>query len=802
MMRLVWSRTVVDLFWFATAAYCLLSAIPFASEQFLKPGLVPALAMFADWHPWISAAALAGTATGLAPWLRPGQRTAQGFIAAWALVALALFLAPPLSELAPSRTALVLALLSLVPPVWISMMDLGRPPGDAARPTDRGSDVAADFAACALAALVVTAVHALVAVPAVLPSGVRSAGVGLTRSVLFHLVTFSAMFAVICVIRGLSRLMSSDTLEEWLARAALGLALAAFTFTIVLRPLSVVGGRAALVAAAFGAALAAALGPRGTRAGPGLTRAFGGLVPAWSARSGPTAIGWFVIVGVATVALERQAAGADWNFTIAKTTALASWLLALAAALRVVPARIAGAGPVPFAACIVVLGLHLAASRVAGAASVETWVAQDPSVRLIADALRPKAPASDPGLADFLQRHTNVPRSTRVAPVPIDLASLDGTPAAVRPHIFLFVIDSLRRDYLSPYNDKVSFTPAFDRFARESTVFERAFTRYGATGLSVPGLWVGGLVLHKQYVTPFAPMNTLAKLLAHEQYDQWVGMDNILDVILPTNPRRTPLDTNMLVYRFCPTLEEIRGRLGQLETGSPPAFVYSLPQDIHVSVINREGSAAVDAGSYPGFYAPYASRVRRMDACFGSFIDDLKARGLFDRSIVIVTADHGDSLGEEGRMGHAYTIFPEIVQVPLIVHLPSEMSAGVRADAAAPAFTTDLTPTLYSLLGHEPGRPAPFFGRPLFHRQGSMATPSETRPVLVASSYGSVYGTLLDNARRLYVFDGIALREYLYDLDGSGAGRQVTVTDADRLLGQRAIRATVEEIATFYGYRP
>ena len=65
-----------------------------------------------------------------------------------------------------------------------------------------------------------------------------------------------------------------------------------------------------------------------------------------------------------------------------------------------------------------------------------------------------------------------------------------------------------------------------------------------------------------------------------------------------------------------------------------------------------------------------------------------------------------------------------------------------------------------------------------------------------------MYGTLLDNARRLYVFDGIALREYLYELDGTGAGRQLTVTDADRVRGQRAIRATVEEVARFYGYRP
>jgi hypothetical protein len=803
-MRLAWSRAVVDLFWFATAAYCLLSAIPFASEQFLKPGLVPALAIFAGWHPWISAAALAFTGVMLAPPLRSRNRPAQALVAGWALAGLALFLAPPLSTLAPSRTALVFSLLALVPPVWLSMTDPGQTSRDEARPSNAGSDASRDFAACALAALVVTAVHAASAVPAVVPLGVRDTWLGITRSLLLHLVVFSTTYAVICVIRGLSGLTShSSTVEEWLARGSLSLALAIFIFTIVLRSLSVVGGRAGLVAAAFGVALAVVLGPRGTGARPGLEQALAGLVPAWSARSPLTASAWFLTAGIGIVLLERQAAGSDWNFTVAKTTALASWLLALAAALRIVPARIRGREPVPFALCFVVLGLHLAASRTGIGASSESdlWKVRDPSVRLIADALTPRAPDSDPGLADFLQLHTNIPRSTHVAPVPITLARLEGPPSAIRPHIFLFVIDSLRRDYLSSYNRKVTFTPAFDRFARESTVFDRAFSRYGATGLSVPSLWVGGLVLHKQYVTPFAPMNTLARLLDHEQYEQWVSMDNILDVILPATPRRRPLDAGVQVadYRFCRTLDEIRGRL---TTGGPPTFVYSLPQDIHVSAISREGNAPVDAGSYPGFYPPYASRVKRMDACFGSFIEDLKARGLFDLSIIIVTADHGDSLGEQGRMGHAYTIFPEIVQVPLIVHLPSRMATGFRADTSAPVFTSDLSPTLYALLGHEPGQPAPFFGRPLFQRQGSVVPTATAGPQLIASSYGSVYGTLLDDARRLYVFDGIALRDYVYELDGSGAGRPLSVTAGDRARGQRAIRATVEDIAAFYRYRP
>jgi hypothetical protein len=592
--------------------------------------------------------------------------------------------------------------------------------------------------------------------------------------------------------------------EAWLARGAVATALGLFIFRIVLRPLALVGAPAAVAAAAFGAALAAALGPRGTRAPRGVLQALSGLVPGWAERSRMNAVVWLAIVALAICGLEQRAAISDWNFTVAKSAALASWLLVLAAALRFVPAGVQGPGFFPFAACYVVLALQVSSARAASASAADAWKERDPSVRLITDWLAPSAPASDEGLADFLQLHTNIPRSTHVAPVTIDLAALGGAPPAARPHIFLFVVDSLRRDYLSPYNRSVTFTPAFDRFARESTVFERAFTRYGATGLSVPSLWVGGLVLHKQYVTPFAPMNALAKLLEHERYQQWIGMDNILDVILPPTPRRTPLDAGIQVadFRFCRTLGEIRARLGGLAAGGPPAFVYSLPQDVHVSAITREGATPVDTASYGAFYAPYASRVRRLDACFGEFVDDLKTRGLFDRSIVVVTADHGDSLGEQGRMGHAYTIFPEIVQVPLIVHLPSDLRVTLRADTSSPAFTIDLTPTLYALLGQPPQPPAAFFGRPLFRKEGMPPPPRSIEPEVLASSYGSVYGALFDDARRLYIFDGIALREYSYAIDGTGAGRELAVSDDDRSRGQRAIRSTVEAIAKFYGYRP
>ena len=74
--------------------------------------------------------------------------------------------------------------------------------------------------------------------------------------------------------------------------------------------------------------------------------------------------------------------------------------------------------------------------------------------------------------------------------------------------------------------------------------------------------------------------------------------------------------------------------------------------------------------------------------------------------------------------------------------------------------------------------------------------PSRTTDgALVASSYGSVYGWLSDDARQLYVSDGVSLRDYRYALDGTPTGRALPVTPEDRVAGQLAVREAISAIS-------
>ncbi len=818
------SRALVAAFWLATSAYAFLIAVPFVYEQFLQPGLVPALVVFARWHGVAALAVAALAAVAVWPDVKARRAIVVNAALLWttSLAAVAAVVAQPLVHLEPGALALGVAALSLVPVVGLALADLSaaRWP-EAARSSDL---VARDGVVAWLAAV---SVIGLSVVTGLVTHGTVDV-LGLAQTAAAHAVLFAALFAVVVAVRAVADLTSKPAPWE----AFSGLVLVAMlvgvaTVGVILPAVSQRDGASTAVALAFGATLGGYLAARGIRRGTsvdgdGVALAFSGLMPGRAAAPTlPIALAWTAAIAAVALAFRAASGAMDWNFVVAKIGAVTVWLLVTTTVMQWAPARVYLPAAVPFAATAGALAVYLfAAGRVpvgpvtleAATRAGDAWAIGDPSFRTLRDWLQRPVPqaaveaGADPGglsFFDYLQTHTNIGRSVKVEPVPVHLADLNTAPPARRPHVFVFVIDSLRRDYLSPYNDTVTFTPAIDAFARESTIFTKAFTRYGATGLSVPSIWVGGMILHKQYVLPFAPMNALHALLDRHQYSRWISQDNIVEIVTPRTSTLEPLDKGRGVadFRMCSTVDELTSRLDRLTPDGPPAFMWTLPQDVHVAVLNREGDRPVDGGGYDGFVAPYASRVRRVDTCFGRFIDALKARRLYDDSLIVFTSDHGDSLGEEGRRGHAYTVFPEVVQVPLLVHLPAYARDQFEARTDALAFTTDITPTLYALLGHTLAPPSPIFGRPLYWRRGTApARPNEFG--LMASSYGSVYAWVDRAGTRMYIADGVALRDYAYTLDGSGAGVSERVTAAERARGQQAIRTGIAAIADFYRFTP
>jgi hypothetical protein len=147
-------------------------------------------------------------------------------------------------------------------------------------------------------------------------------------------------------------------------------------------------------------------------------------------------------------------------------------------------------------------------------------------------------------------------------------------------------------------------------------------------------------------------------------------------------------------------------------------------------------------------------------------------------------------------------MYPEIVRIPLIVHLPPAMQANVDFDPKAVSFLTDITPSLYYLLGHRPLRRDPIFGRPLFVAKQDHETPRTPArdDEVMASSYGPVYAVLSDGGRSLWVSDGVNYQDMLFDLAPDGTSSQRSVTAAAKREREQQIRDQVGEINHFYRF--
>jgi len=89
--------------------------------------------------------------------------------------------------------------------------------------------------------------------------------------------------------------------------------------------------------------------------------------------------------------------------------------------------------------------------------------------------------------------------------------------------------------------------------------------------------------------------------------------------------------------------------------------------------------------------ATYDAALVELDALFGRLISVLKNGGFLDNTVVIVTSDHGEHLGEQHMLDHQYSVYQPLLHVPLIVHYPPRLEAGRDA---RPVVNYDLFPTI------------------------------------------------------------------------------------------------------------
>jgi arylsulfatase A-like enzyme len=217
---------------------------------------------------------------------------------------------------------------------------------------------------------------------------------------------------------------------------------------------------------------------------------------------------------------------------------------------------------------------------------------------------------------------------------------------------------------------------------------------------------------------------------------------------------------------------------------------------------NNEPSVKTSNWSSPGFNPRIALEVHQTDQCIGNLLSYLKAHGLYDDSIIVLTSDHGDATGEFGRRAHSYLIYPEVMHVPLIVHLPKSMRDKVTYNVDGISTLTDITPSLYYLLGHRPIKQNPIYGHPLFAKTEKELASYQRSELFLASDEVAVYGLLDKNGRYLYATYDSPARSFLFDLTNDPNAEHNILTAAEKKQYDEKIIDYLKMIGDFYGYKP
>ena len=822
------ARMANTLFFVLTATYCILTYSSFAYQQFIRPRVVSSIAGFAVFHPqwhWLFAAVTAMTLAREARTSR-GRLLAWFYVAAMAAVGLLVSMRPVLPAVENDLRGFWLACAFLVPPIWLAVYD------------HLAMSVRFSPAPVHARRVVATALGTAVAVWALnlacLPfrsgelgeftTSLGGVAFGAVTSLGVHLAVFAALGGVIAAALTLASRMSSDARLQFAVLAVSGVVIAACAIRgLVFKPLAFSGWRAWVLAFELGLVLVGTWSAAAMRLQGALTNAID-VFDAWTlpvpgTRQPLAAAAGLVVLTAALLAAMRSVEQVDWNFLVQNLCVVIAWLITCAFVFRLLPVLplrglVRPATITIGLALLSVAGIGFAGGTHASAATstdqtvrrfvpefvLDAYATLDPSFRLIRQSLTMES-AEEREFFAYLRANSLI-EHVDVQPIDVDVVRPLAPAPAKPPHIFLFAIDSLRRDYVSAYNPKVTFTPAIGKFAAEEFSFKQAFTRYGGTGLSMPAIWAGSMLLHKEYVLPFARMNALEKLLLVNRYRLAFGKgDPITEQIISPELPLELIDQGKAdgEIEFCSTLQEVESKLTSGLGSTQPLIVHTRPMNLHVSKLTqRTGTGEAAFGE---FHPAAAAAVQRIDGCFGRFIDFLKEQRLYDDSIVILTSDHGDSLGEANRWGHSSTIFPEIVRVPLLVHIPTRLRERFTADLDAASYSTDITPSIYTLLGYTPDSHEWPQGRSLFVERGTDTSWRRHEPAFIASSYGPVYGVLRDNGRLLYIADGVTSRDYAYDLSGLKPVR-VGVTAEMRRDDRALIHEKLAALAALWRFTP
>jgi arylsulfatase A-like enzyme len=282
--------------------------------------------------------------------------------------------------------------------------------------------------------------------------------------------------------------------------------------------------------------------------------------------------------------------------------------------------------------------------------------------------------------------------------------------AAPPPNIVLVTLEATRADRMGFLGSRAGLTPALDRLAREGLVFESAYAQAPQTVPSHASLLTGTYPQFHRVTGAGIPLATsvpyLPDLLRARGYRTAAFVGSI--TLDPQSGFAPGFDRGLDVYdagfRFPqPTqgrYQTVERRAGDvvaralrwLQRGPrPPFFLWLQLNDPHAPYEPPAPIAARHRSSR------YDGEVASADAALAKVVAALRQHKLYDDAIILVAADHGESLGAHGEDTHGIFLYDETLRVPLLLKLPKNQMAGKRV--AGRVRLVDVAPTVLEAAG-------------------------------------------------------------------------------------------------------
>ncbi len=273
-----------------------------------------------------------------------------------------------------------------------------------------------------------------------------------------------------------------------------------------------------------------------------------------------------------------------------------------------------------------------------------------------------------------------------------------------RYNVLLITLDTLRADHVGCYGSAAGATPALDALAAHGVRFENAISAVPLTLPSHSTILSGVLPLHhgvRNNGTGVFPANrpTLATLLSQQGYraaafvgafvlDHRFGLNRgfaLYDDEIPRDPNagdhlEAERRGDLVVDRALAWLRQGDGS---------PFFAWVHLYDPHAPYAAPEPFRTRFASS------PYDGEIAFVDQQVQRLLSALDQSGQRERTIVVVTGDHGEALGEHGELTHGLLLYEPTLRVPLIISAPGLLDAQV---VKAPVSLADITPTIIGLM--------------------------------------------------------------------------------------------------------